>query len=433
MFASVSELVLVDAACVCASAHMDQPPRPPATLPPLEDVDSLIARNAPIARTRKRRSENFERCTTATTTGQYLAMGAARKDLKYDIEQGFVMVLDRAPPLAGHQWEATVPRSPPASPQSPRKRPKKVSSKALAVAAAEAREAAAAPAPVPASPPPVRTSTYLPSSSLRPEYAETPTRKQITQMIAGNESTSSSSSDSDTDEDFSPDGPPVRRASPPASSDSDSSDSDTGEDVSPAGSEVARVSQPTSAPAESDTDDEARPPARAPPRGPPVSAAVIAAAARSSEDDARPPANDDTDDDLPPPVVKQEQCFDGVEFTGPPAALSCAPRTVHKKYVGVKIDTRKETTSWSANIGVDGDTEYLGNYYSPVEAAEAYDKRARELKRPVNFPREGEEQAVPKTRRSSTGPPPAKRARTTASPAPAAAPPPKPTTSERAS
>ena len=85
---------------------MDQPPRPPATLPPLEDVDSLIARNAPIARTRKRRSENFERCTTATTTGQYLAMGAARKDLKYDIEQGFVMVLDRAPPLAGHQWSS---------------------------------------------------------------------------------------------------------------------------------------------------------------------------------------------------------------------------------------------------------------------------------------------------------------------------------------
>ena len=58
---------------------MDQPPRPPATLPPLEDVDSLIARNAPIARTRKRRSENFERCTTATTAGQYLSMGAARK------------------------------------------------------------------------------------------------------------------------------------------------------------------------------------------------------------------------------------------------------------------------------------------------------------------------------------------------------------------
>ena len=52
---------------------MDQPPRPPATLPPLaEDVDSLIARNAPIARTRKRRSENFERCTTATTDDNLL-------------------------------------------------------------------------------------------------------------------------------------------------------------------------------------------------------------------------------------------------------------------------------------------------------------------------------------------------------------------------
>ena len=36
-------------------------------MPPLaDDVDSLIARNAPIARTRKRRSENFERCTTAS-------------------------------------------------------------------------------------------------------------------------------------------------------------------------------------------------------------------------------------------------------------------------------------------------------------------------------------------------------------------------------
>jgi hypothetical protein len=78
------------------------------------------------------------------------------------------------------------------------------------------------------------------------------------------ESTESSSSDSDTDEDFSPDGAPVR-----------------------------------SPPVESDT-----------------------------EDDARPPPNDDTDDDLPlpPPVVKEEpvppeeQCFDGVEFTGPPAA-----------------------------------------------------------------------------------------------------------------
>jgi hypothetical protein len=101
------------------------------------------------------------------------------------------------------------------------------------------------------------------ASPVRPEYAETPTRKQITQQMCG-ESTESSSSNSDTDEDFSPDGASVR--SPPVES--------------------------------------------------------------NTEDDARPPPNDDTDDDLPlpPPVVKEEpvppeeQCFDGVEFTGPPAA-----------------------------------------------------------------------------------------------------------------
>ena len=87
------------------------------------------------------------------------------------------------------------------------------------------------------------------ASPVRPEYAETPTRKQITQQMCG-ESTGSSSSNSDTDEDFSPDGAPVRNGAPVRS-----------------------------APVESDT-----------------------------EDDARPPPNDDTDDDLPlpPPVAKEE-------------------------------------------------------------------------------------------------------------------------------
>ena len=86
------------------------------------------------------------------------------------------------------------------------------------------------------------------TSPVRPEYAVTPTRKQITQQMCG-ESTASSSSDSDTDEDFSPDGAPVRNGAPVRS------------------------------PVESDT-----------------------------EDDARPPPNDDTDDDLPlpPPVAKEE-------------------------------------------------------------------------------------------------------------------------------
>ena len=81
------------------------------------------------------------------------------------------------------------------------------------------------------------------ASPVRPEYAETPTRKQITQQMCG-ESTGSSSSNSDTDEDFSPDGAPVR-----------------------------------SAPVESDTEDDARP----------------------------PPNDDTDDDlPLPPPVAKEE-------------------------------------------------------------------------------------------------------------------------------
>ena len=81
------------------------------------------------------------------------------------------------------------------------------------------------------------------ASPVRPEYAETPTRKQITQQMCG-ESTASSSSNSDTDEDFSPDGAPVR-----------------------------------SAPVESDTEDDARP----------------------------PPNDDTDDDlPLPPPVAKEE-------------------------------------------------------------------------------------------------------------------------------
>ncbi|CAH0374948.1 unnamed protein product [Pelagomonas calceolata] len=66
------------------------------------------------------------------------------------------------------------------------------------------------------------------TSPVRPEYAVTPTRKQITQQMCG-ESTASSSSDSDTDEDFSPDGAPVRSvesdaeddARPPPNDDTD--------------------------------------------------------------------------------------------------------------------------------------------------------------------------------------------------------------------
>ena len=359
----------------------------------MEDVDSLIARNAPIARTQKKRNPQYERCITATTTSEYLRMGGARKDLKWDIDNGFVMVKDRAPVRA--EWEATVPRSPlpaaaaPAAPgESPRKRPKKQSTKALEVAAVEAQEAAAAPTPTPPS--------YDAGAvaSLRPSYAPTPTRREIGGKLGG-ESTDSSSSDDDDDDDFSPGGGAKK---PAACVSTSRSASNLLSDASSSSSACGRASR------ESDTDDDT----------PPLPAAV--------------------NQELVPPA---ELSFDGERFTGPPAAeplaeeLVCSPRTVHPRFVGVKIDSRKEVSSWSANIGVKRETEYLGSYHSPIAAAEAYDKRARELNlegetkdRPVNFPREGETKALPSKRKSSVGPP-AKRART-AFPASGAARPPAP-------
>ena len=47
-------------------------------LPPLaEDVTSLIARDAPIKRTKKHRAPRYERYTTATSAQEYLRMGGA--------------------------------------------------------------------------------------------------------------------------------------------------------------------------------------------------------------------------------------------------------------------------------------------------------------------------------------------------------------------
>ena len=77
-----------------------EPVPPPSTteLPPLaEDVTSLIARDAPIKRTKKHRAPRYERYTTATSAQEYLRMGGQRKDLKYDIDSGFIEVTDRGP------------------------------------------------------------------------------------------------------------------------------------------------------------------------------------------------------------------------------------------------------------------------------------------------------------------------------------------------
>jgi len=89
--------------------------RPGAPLPSLaEDVSSLIARDAPIQRTCKHRAPRYERYTTATTAREYLSMGGAKKDLKYDLDSGFVRVTDRGPPVedSSSEEEEEFPNKP---------------------------------------------------------------------------------------------------------------------------------------------------------------------------------------------------------------------------------------------------------------------------------------------------------------------------------
>jgi hypothetical protein len=49
---------------------------------------------------------------------------------------------------------------------------------------------------------------------------------------------------------------------------------------------------------------------------------------------------------------------------------------------------------WQAHIVVDGKLTNLGHYISEEDAAQAYDERAATLGLPVNFPTEGQDQAL---------------------------------------
>ncbi len=53
------------------------------------------------------------------------------------------------------------------------------------------------------------------------------------------------------------------------------------------------------------------------------------------------------------------------------------------------VSWHKRDRKWAARIKVDQKTENLGNFDTPKEAAEAYDKRAWELNRPTNFTFDG--------------------------------------------
>ncbi len=76
------------------------PPSPPAAATPTaEDVDALVARNAPIARTEKprQRVKRPASVEAATTAREYLEGGGKKPDLKYDLKGGYFRVVDAAP------------------------------------------------------------------------------------------------------------------------------------------------------------------------------------------------------------------------------------------------------------------------------------------------------------------------------------------------
>ena len=76
------------------------PPSPPAAATPsAEDVDALVARNAPIARTEKprQRVKRPASVEAATTAREYLEGGGKKPDLKYDLKGGYFRVRDAAP------------------------------------------------------------------------------------------------------------------------------------------------------------------------------------------------------------------------------------------------------------------------------------------------------------------------------------------------
>ena len=75
------------------------PPSPPAAAtPPAEDVDALVARNAPIARTEKprQRVKRPASVEAATTAREYLEGGGKKPDLKYDLKGGYFRVREAA-------------------------------------------------------------------------------------------------------------------------------------------------------------------------------------------------------------------------------------------------------------------------------------------------------------------------------------------------
>ena len=68
--------------------------RAPAERPALVDVDDLVARDVRLERTQKPRQARFERFAAARTAKEFLSLGGQKKDLRYDVSNGFLRVVD---------------------------------------------------------------------------------------------------------------------------------------------------------------------------------------------------------------------------------------------------------------------------------------------------------------------------------------------------
>ena len=92
------------------------------------------------------------------------------------------------------------------------------------------------------------------------------------------------------------------------------------------------------------------------------------------------------------------------------ACCSPLPEEEEDGFVGIWRAPGARKPTWKSSITVAGEKVHLGSFSDPVAAAQAYDAKAREQGRPVNFPRDGEVKAEKNQRRARPAAAPSPRA-----------------------